>query len=331
MDGFQVVPKKAGKMKGSGLVITGLVFGFFQALLTIPRGGGYAYLVLVGGLLGGIGMIIVGFKNGFSNKTKKGAMIGAVIFFVALALASYQVILFNGLVDDMEKLDQNSQNINSDNWKEKKSAMVDDMNGILDILVQGVILLAASTGLLAVGGTIHILLSDHKKKRLMFIPIVLFTIAMVAVPMLTITGVSSMRDALDDMEAAESQRDVEKVADDVNAIEPMDMLRGSQVGGAINLVNLILVMVLFKKLKPLPEFSGEGSFAAPLGYPQMNPYSQMGQNPLMDSNAQMNPTPQYNTPLQPAPQQYYCEYCGQPLQYIAQYQRNYCQNCQQFR
>lgn len=126
---------KVGKLKGSGIVKAGLVFGLFQALLTVPQGGGYAYFTLIGGLFGGLGMIIVALKNNFSSKPKKGAAIGAVLFFVALLLAVYQVTIFNQATEDMEQLDKNSDNINSSNWEEKRSAMVDDLNGILDILV----------------------------------------------------------------------------------------------------------------------------------------------------------------------------------------------------
>jgi hypothetical protein len=177
----------------------------------------------------------------------------------------------------------------------------------------GIILLAVSTGLLAIGATTHILMGDHEKKRLMFIPIVIFVIVMIAVPILTISGVSDFRDALDELEVAETESDVEKVARDINAIEFEDVILGSQIGGLLNLVNIILVFVFFKKLKPIP-MMGEGGFQMEAG------------NVWQPAMAPQNYQPQYQ-----APQQYPCNTCGQPLQFIDQYQRYYCSYCQQYK
>ncbi len=321
------------KIRGFPLVMVGLILGMVQAVFTIPHGGGPACFVLPGALLGGIGMIIVAKKNNLEAKVKKGAYIGAAIFFATLLISAYHLYLMKEIEDDMDKLDDDSENINSSNWEEKKGAFVDDLNSLIDKLIIFTVVLAISTGLLAVGATTHVLMGDHEKKRLMFIPVITFIAVIIVVPVLTINAAQDWRDVLDDMEDAESESEVEQVADDFDALDSNEVILGSQIGGIINLLNLILVLLLFMNIKP-PIVAKEGYYQLPGGTygavprgPRDYGYQYgYGQGPVQPSS---QPLIQPTVPSAGSPP--CCNVCGRPLAFVPQYQRYYCYTCSEYR
>ena len=243
---INATPAQDRKVKGLPLVMVGLRIGMIQAFLTMPYGGGPACFIILGGLFGGIGMIICATKNNFSPEVKRGAYIGAVIFFVALILSVYHVILMADIDSDIDDL-EDPENINEDNWKQKKSAMTDDMNSFIDKISIFIFLLATTTGLLAVGATIHVFMSEHEKKRFMFIPMSLFVATLVIVPVVTVIGFGDFREVLDDLDDADSDSELREVAYDAKKLDADDAIRGSQIGGVLNLINLILVAVVIAK------------------------------------------------------------------------------------
>lgn len=322
------------KMRGSRIVIIGLIMGAVQALFTIPRGGGIACFVVSGGLVGGIGMVVVAVKNDLEGRVRTGAYIGAVIFFVALLLSAYQLVLKGQIEEDMDEINEESDNINSGNWKQKKGALVDDMNVFIDDMVLFIILLAVSTGLLAVAATTHILLSEHEKKNLMLIPMALFIATIVLVPILTHTGIQGFRDVLDDLDEAESDDELRAVADDAREVDAEDAIIGSQVGGVINLINLILVIMLFIQIKP-PLEEPEDYYQTP--YEAYEEYSPTTQHYRQHTPFQHEPQYGHQQPsrrqLPPPPESMrrVCGVCKAELRFIPQYKRYYCYTCEEYR
>jgi len=325
------------KMRGSRIVIIGLIMGAAQALFTIPRGGGIACFVVSGGLVGGIGMVVVAVKNDLGDRVRTGAYIGAVIFFVALLLSAYQLVLWGQIQEDMDEIDEESDNINSSNWKQKKGALVDDMNSFMDAIVVFIILLAVGTGLLAVAATTHILLSGHEKKNLMLIPMALFIATIVLVPLLTHSGIQGFRDVLDDLDEAESDDELREVADDAREVDAEDAILGSQIGGIINLINLIIVIMLFVQIRP--ELGEPGDYyQTPYGaYQEYGEYGTTTQNYRQHAPFQHEPQyrhhPASRRPLPPPPESMRrgCSVCKAELSYIPQYKRYYCYTCEEYR
>lgn len=104
--------------------------------------------------------------------------------------------------------------------------------------------------------------------------------------------------------------------------EPIDVATGlglcfggaalGVVGGIIMLVGIILFFT-HKKRAPMPPQYSTPQYSAP---PPPQPMS--------------SPPPSYQPPPPSAPGQYTCNYCHQPLRFMSEYQRWYCDYCRRY-
>jgi hypothetical protein len=241
---------KPQKIKGTGLVIAGLVFGLLQALATMPSGGGLALLTALGGVLGFVGMLIMATKNPFTPKMKKACMLGAVLFLVTLLLAAYQASYFVGLFDDVNSLDEDIDEVDENNWEEQRSTIADRLDNILDGFMLVIVLLALSTCLLAVAATLHLLIGGHQNRMVAMIPLILFIVTVLTVTVMTNNGLSDTRDFVDDVRDAESDDELADAAEKGKSATASEVLAGSKLGGVLNLVNLIVAMFILVTFKP---------------------------------------------------------------------------------
>ena len=249
---------KMQKIRGSRIIFIALVLGVLQALFTIPYGGGLTIFASAGGIIGAIGMLVAAKKNAFiHDKVKKGAYFGAILFLAVLVMGVYQYGLFEEINEQMDDINQDNQDINSNNWKEKKSVLRDDVSELLDNLFIFILLLAATTGMLAVAATMPTHMSEHVRRRLMLIPILLFISTMIIVSIATYDEFQDLENILDDLDEAENDLELKEVSKDLQEYDESDFILGSQIGGLLNLINLIIVIWLVRSFKPAVEPSAE--------------------------------------------------------------------------
>lgn len=235
--------KKIGKTKGYALVMVGLVLGLLQALATIPSGGGYLYLVMLGGLLGGLGFIIVALRNKFSKKVKIGAIIAAIILFIAMILSFVQINIFNQATGDMVELKQSTQDINAQNWMDKKHNALESMRGLINNFVVGIFLLALATGLIAISVVFPPIMGNDRKKFIMLIPFILAVLAILVAILMTNYYFSDFRGVLDNLEVATTQSDYESVVLKIDKLSVQEMTMGSRLGGIFNFIAIIMAII----------------------------------------------------------------------------------------
>ena len=240
-----------GKSKGYVLVIIGLSFGILQTLFTIPYGGGHLIFVVPGAFVGASGFILMAFRNTFSsNKVKIGALIAAGILILALILSIVQIHVILKTDEEMDELDKSVDEIDQENWTADKRNTVEKMDTILTSLNILIIVLVLATGLLAISVAIPALMGGNDKNRLlMLIPLILAILAIILATSLTLFATSALKEGINDFENAETLEEYLDVHSDFNGIDARDLILGSQIGGALNLMAIIFAIVFSYNVK----------------------------------------------------------------------------------
>jgi hypothetical protein len=320
--------KIIGQTKGYPIVIVGLIFGLIQAIATIPMGGGYLFCIIPGGIIGGIGFIVFANRNKLPEMVKKGAMIAAALMFLSVILSIAQISMFTQAEQNLQDLQDSTNQITSSNWEEKKAQLVEGLRDILNIFVILITLLAAATALIAISCAIPPLKGNDRRKSFFLIPLIIAIAAIIVTPVVTELSLSNWRDALDDFEAADTQQEYEDVIEDFEEHPPEEIVLGSQIGGTLNFIAILMVLILSyfiaieieTEASPVyyPPYQGYPPGQYPPQYPQQPPqYPQQPQYPPPPQQ------PQY--PQQPT---YTCPTCGGPITYYPQ--GWYCHNCRRY-
>lgn len=321
--------KVIGYTKGYVIVIIGIVFAMIQAILTLPMGGGMLICVMPGSIIAIVGLIVFMMGNKLPEKVKMGAIIAIIILVISVILSVVQISLLVQAEYELQELDENTENITEQNWEEKKQLLVDGIRSLLTNFLIFIILLATATGLVAIAGILPPMLGKDRRKNLMIIPFFLVIAAIITSVVLMNMSLGEFRDILDDLEVAQTQSELEAVADDINKLDPDEMMFGSKIAGGLNLAAIVMVLVLSyfitidveTPILPPPQYPpyyGYPPGQYPPQYPQQPPqYPQQPQYP---------PPPQQ--PQYPQQQTYTCPTCGSPITYYPQ--GWYCHNCRRY-
>lgn len=323
--------KMIGQTKGYAIVIVGLIFGLIQAVATIPFGGGYLICIVPGGIIGGIGFIVFANRNKLQDPVKTGAMIAAAIMFLSVVLSIIQISLFTQAESDLNNLEESMNQITSSNWEEKKAQLVEGLRDLLNVFTIIITLLAAATALIAISCVIPPVKGNDRRKSVFLIPLLIAIAAIIVTPVVTQLSLSNWRDSLDDFEAANTQQDYENVIEEFQEHPPEEIMLGSQIGGVLNFIAILLVLILSyfvtieietevfpSQYPPYPGFPPGGY--QPQQYP---PYYGYPPGPYPPQSPPYTQQPQY-----PQQQTYSCPICGSPLTYYQQ--RWYCHNCRRY-
>ncbi len=241
---MQTETKVIGLTKGYVIVIIGIIFGMIQAILTLPMGGGTFICVMPGSIIAIIGLVVFMAGNRLSDKVKIGAIIAIIILVISVILSVVQISLMIQAEYELEKLDENTENITEQNWEEKKQLLVDGIRSLLANFLIFIILLATATGLMAIAGILPPILGKDRRKILLIIPFFLVVAAIITSAFLMNQSLGEFRDILDDLEVAQTQSELEAVADDINKLDTDEMMIGSKIAGGLNLAAIVMVLVL---------------------------------------------------------------------------------------
>jgi uncharacterized Zn finger protein (UPF0148 family) len=164
---------------------------------------------------------------------------------------------------DIQDLDESSEDINSGNWEEKKSDVLDTIRNFMTNFFLLVFLLATATALMAIAVAIPPLMGREKKRFLMLIPLVVAVLAIIVAAQMTLYSLDQFGGYVDDFESADTQREYENVAEDLEEdFDVMDLIRGSQNGGILNFI-AILMAIIFSFIVKVEI----GDTTAPMPYP----------------------------------------------------------------
>jgi hypothetical protein len=322
--------KAIGYTKGYVIVIIGIIFAMIQALLTLPMGGGMLICIMPGSIIAIVGLIVFITGNKLSEKIKMGAIIAIIILVISVILSIVQISLMIQAENELQKLDENTENITEQNWEEKKQLLVDGIRSLLTNFLIFIILLATATGLVAIAGLLPPILGKDRRKNLLIIPLFLVIGAIITSALLMNQSLGEFRDILDDLEVAETESELEDVADDINKLDPDEMMIGSKIAGGLNLAAIVMVLILsyFITIEVESTMPPPSQYPPYYGYPpgqyppQYPPQQQYPQQPQYPS-----PPQQYQYPQQP-PQTYSCPTCGGPITCYPQ--GWYCHNCRKY-
>jgi hypothetical protein len=320
--------KVIGNTKGYVIVIIGIIFAMIQALLTLPMGGGMLICVMPGSIIAIVGLIVFMAGNKLSDKVKIGAIIALIILVISVILSVVQISLMIQAEHELAKLDENTENITEQNWEEKKQLLVDGIRSLLANFLIFIILLATATGLMAIAGIFPPILGKDRRKIILIIPFFLVLVAITTSAVFMDQSLGEFRDILDDLEVAETQSELEAVAEDINKLDPDEMMIGSKIAGGLNLAAIVIVLVLSYFIT----IEVETPIPPPRQYPPYYGYPP-GQYPPQYPQQQYPQQPQYPLPQQQLqyPQQppaYSCPTCGGPITYYPQ--GWYCHNCRRY-
>ena len=239
------------QVRGYGLIYAALILGLLQALFTIPSGGGMAYFVFLGGILGFVGYLVVASKNPLPEHAKKWAILGALLFIIVIVIASVQIFVIGSAMDKkMATVDEEIDNLNEENWEEQKHTILTHIKELIDFLLYFIILLALSTAMLCWAACTPSLFT--KKKNVMIIPVVIALSAVIAAAALTWSNFSTIKGYINDIDSATTYDELMDACSKV--INYMAVITvGSQIGGVLNLIAFILALIFIGKSKLTPK------------------------------------------------------------------------------
>ena len=271
------------KVKVMWIVKIGLVFGMLQALATIPFGGGYAYLIYPAAFFGVLGLVLALLLNSFSTGARIGVIIGIVIYLLAFGLAHWQISM------DLKVTGEDDD----DDFETRKENTIEDMKTDIREITLFIVLLAASTGMVTLGLTVPHFFGDTERKMLMLIPLLFTLLAVTFATILSMEAMDEWMAIMDELEAAENMDELNAVGNKINALDAMDLVKGSRIGGVFNLLGLISVFII-SFLTPLeldsapmggydysqgPSRPPPSSYVSPFGSPPGAPPSPPFQTP----------------------------------------------------